>query len=204
MSICFDDHTKIFTEKYETCEWGDNQNSNYNGSSGNGSQCSFNADYIAFMKKFIRNNNIKTVADLGCGDWQSSHLIYKNSHVQYFGYDAYDKIIKHNSKKYPQFTFSQLDILNNVDSIKSGCDLYVIKDVLQHWTCKEIKHFMDQLLQKKYKYIIVVNSCKQEFDNQDEPFRSRPLSIKYEPLKSYNLKYLFNYQDKEVSLLSLV
>ena len=61
---------------------------------------------------------------------------------------------------------------------------------------------MDKLILKNYKYIIINNSCAQKYDNQDTPYRSRPLSIKYEPLKSYNFKFLFNYRDKEVSLLT--
>jgi SAM-dependent methyltransferase len=199
----FNNHTKLFTQIYENNEWGDNKNSVYKGSSGNGSSILFNKEYIHFMKEFIDTNNVKKVIDLGCGDWQSSHLIYENRDIKYYGYDAYEKIIVNNSKTYPQFTFTHLDILNEIDSIEDSCDLCILKDVLQHWTCNEIKYIMDKLVLKSIKYIIIINCCNQKYDNQDEPIRSRPLSIKYEPLKSYKFKHLFNYNNKEVSLLSL-
>ena len=195
-------HIEVFTKIYETCEWGDNNDTDYKGSSGGGSGILFNEEYIKFLKQFIDTNNIKKVIDLGCGDWQSSHLIYLNTNIEYYGYDAYEKIIINNSKKYNQFIFKHLDILNNIDVIEDTGDLCILKDILQHWTSEEIKYFLDKLVKKNFKHIIIVNGSKQEYDNQDTPHRSRPLSIKYEPLKSYNFKVIFNYHDREVSLLS--
>lgn len=197
-------HIDIFTKIYETCEWGNNNSQDYKGSSGGGSSILFNEEYIKYLKEFIHTNNIKKVIDLGCGDWQSSHLIYLGTDIEYYGYDAYEKIIINNSKNYKQFIFKHLDILNNIDIIEDTCDLCILKDILQHWTCEEIKHFLDKLLKKNFKHIIIVNSSNQKYDNQDTPYRSRPLSIKYEPLKSYNFTLVFNYHDKEVSLLKRI
>lgn len=198
------DHIHIFSQKYESCEWGDNKNNKYKGSSGGGSSITFNQKYINFLRNFIDQNNIKKVVDLGCGDWQSSYLIYKNKDIQYYGYDAYEKIIINNQENYPNYIFRHIDILNQIDLIEDNCDLFILKDVIQHWTCNEINFFMDKLLKtKKFKYILINNSCAQKYDNQDEPYRSRPLSIKYQPLKKYNFKFLFNYNDKEVSLLTI-
>jgi len=199
------DHISIFTKKYETSEWGkSNDPSKYTGSSGGGSRIPVNKVYTEFVRKFIDENNCKKIIDLGSGDWQSSFLIYENKDVQYYGYDAYDKVVQRNQEKYPQYTFIHLDILNNIDALEEEADLCILKDVVQHWTCDEITTFFDVLLKtKKYKYILLTNSCGQNFDNQDTPFRSRPLSIKFEPLKRYPFKCLFNYHNKEVSLLTL-
>ena len=38
-------------------------------------------------KYFLTNTDV--IVDLGCGDWQSSFLIYKNLDVIYYGYDVY-------------------------------------------------------------------------------------------------------------------
>ena len=199
-----EDHIHIFSQKYEYCEWGNNKNNKYKGSSGGGSSITFNEKYISFLRNFIDQNNIKKVVDLGCGDQQSSYLIYENKDIQYYGYDAYKKIIINNQENYPNYIFKHIDILNQIDLIEDNCDLFILKDVIQHWTCNEINFFMDELLKtKKFKYILINNSCAQKYDNQDEPYRSTPLSIKYQPLKKYNFEFLFNYNDKEVSLLTI-
>ena len=198
------DHISIFTEKYETCEWGHSNDPSYKGSSGVGSTIPHTQTYTEFVRKFIDENNCKKIVDLGCGDWQSSFLIYENKDVLYYGYDAYDKVVQRNQKKYPQYKFIHLDILNNIHALEEEADLCILKDVVQHWTCDEIISFFDVLLKtKKYKYILLTNSSRQECDYQDKPYRSRPLSIKFEPLKRYQFKHLLNYKDKEVSLLTL-
>jgi hypothetical protein len=67
----------VFTNLYENKNWGDNNNPEYSGSSGNGSEINYNKDtYVPFLKKFIIDNNIKTVIDLGCGDFKCGRLIY--------------------------------------------------------------------------------------------------------------------------------
>lgn len=199
-----ENHTNIFSQKYESCEWGDNKSNKYKGSSWGGSTITFNQEYNFFLRNFIDKNNIKKVVDLGCGDWQSSYIIYENKDIQYYGYDAYEKIIINNQENYPNYIFKHIDIINQINLIEDTCDLFILKDVIQHWTCDEINFFIDKLLKtKNFKYILMNNSCAQKYDNQDEPYRSRPLSINFEPLKKYNFKFLFNYNDKEVSLLTI-
>lgn len=40
------------------------------------------------MRKFIKENAIQSVVDLGCGDWQFSPYIYHDLDVAYLGYDV--------------------------------------------------------------------------------------------------------------------
>ena len=47
----------IFTNIYDTNEWGNNNNKDYNGSSGEGSDVSVNINtYVPFVKEFIEKN----------------------------------------------------------------------------------------------------------------------------------------------------
>ena len=69
----------IFTNIYEKNLWGNNRNVMYNGSSGLGSSLEYNKDhYIPFLQNFIKTHNIKTVVDLGCGDFVCGKMIYNN------------------------------------------------------------------------------------------------------------------------------
>jgi hypothetical protein len=80
----------VFTHIYENNVWGNNNSTNYNGSSGSGSDIDYNRhNYIPFLKKFIIDNNIKTIIDLGCGDFRCGTLIYDDLDILYNGYDTY-------------------------------------------------------------------------------------------------------------------
>ena len=194
---------KIFTKIYETKKWGE---INGKGTSGNGSSIEVTGtEYNPFIKNFIKENNIKTVVDLGCGDWQSSNEIYRNLDINYYGYDAYKKIIDINQKKYSRFNFIHQDI-QKLDKIKNG-DLCILKDILQHWKTNDIYNFMDKMINsKKYKFILICNCEKQEYDDQDikRTGKFRGLSHKYLPLKKYNPKLLLRFNGKELLLIKCV
>jgi len=200
-------HIDVFTNIYETCLWGNNNDPNYKGSSGGGSSIECNKDaYIPFVKDFINQHNIKNVIDLGCGDFRCGMYIYDDLNVHYTGYDAYCKVIENNKNKYPsdKFSFYNLDLYNKKEEILSG-DLCILKDVLQHWNSEEIYNFMDYITSSgKFKYILLCNCCDQSYNDRElnsEQFG--PLSCEQFPLKKYNPKRLFKYDTKEVSLIEL-
>jgi hypothetical protein len=195
----------VFTEIYQKGVWGNNNNNEYHGSSGGGSDISFNIDtYVPFLKKFIKENNIKSVVDLGCGDFRCGPFIYEDLNVVYTGYDVYKKVVDYNSKQHdlPKYTFKHLDFCNKKEEIISG-DLCIIKDVIQHWCLADIYTFLDYLVySKKFKYILLVNCCNQISDDTDIlNGGGRPLSCNFLPLKKYNPKKLYNYHTKEVSVI---
>jgi hypothetical protein len=195
----------IFTEIYEKSIWGNNNNLEYSGSSGSGSDIYYNKDsYVPFLKKFITDNNIKKIVDLGCGDFKCGKLIYDDLDIHYTGYDTYKKIIEYNSKQFSKikYSFIHLDFYNNKETIING-DMCILKDVLQHWSLDSIYNFLDYLIDsKKFKYILICNCCNQKQDDTDiENGSGRPLSCKYFPLKKYNPIKLYNYNTKEVSII---
>lgn len=200
-----ENNISIFTNIYENNVWGNNGENKYNGSSGDGSTINYNLPkYIPFVIDFIKNNNIKKIVDLGCGDWQSSHLIYNNLDVDYVGYDAYKKIIDNNNKKFSKYKFINLDFINDKEKIENG-DLCIIKDVLQHLCKDDIISLLDYLVyNKKFKHILVINCCigaNENIDIKNGDFR--PLSILQYPLNKYNGKKLINYNTKEISVINI-
>lgn len=198
---------EIFTYIYENCIWGDNGIEGYKGSSGWGSDLTFNElTFIPFLKGLIKSKNITTITDLGCGDFKCGLSIYDDLDVYYTGYDVYKKIVEHNKKIHPseKYNFIHLDFCNNPVTIKSS-DLCILKDVLQHWKTEDIYQFLDYITSsKKFKYILIVNCCDQREDNEDITTGNwRQLSCHYLPLKKYSPKLLFKYATKEVSLIEL-
>jgi len=196
---------QVFTNIYENKIWGNNNNSEYNGSSGAGSNININREtYVPFLKKFILDNNIKNIVDLGCGDFLCGKIIYDDLYILYTGYDAYKKIIDYNSKQFslPKYSFTHLDFCNNKENIVNG-DLYILKDVLQHWSLDNIYKFLDYIIEhKKCKYILISNCCNQTQDDTDiRDGEGRELSCDFLPLKKYNPKKMYKYYSKEVSII---
>jgi hypothetical protein len=198
---------RTFTMIYEKNIWGDNKNNNYKGSSGGGSNINYNKNtYIPFLQKFINDNNIKTVVDLGCGDFLCGPSIYNNLDILYTGYDVYKNVIENNSKNNSttKYEFIHLDFYNNKEKIKYG-ELCILKDVLQHWSLDKINIFLQYIIEsKKFKYILITNCCNQLTDNTDILVGEfRHLSCNFLPLKKYNPIKIYNYDTKEVSLIQL-
>ena len=203
---------EVFTNIYENNIWcnGNNISVEYNGSSGSGSTIDNNKNtFVPFLKKFIIDNNIKSVVDLGCGDFLCGKLIYDDLNISYTGYDTYKKLIDYNSKHYSlsKYSFIHLDFFNNKESIING-ELCILKDVLMHWNLESIYIFLDYIFEcKKFKYILISNCCNQTQDDIDiKNGEWRSLSYKYLPLKKYNPKNVYNFMSnskKEVSIIEI-
>jgi len=210
------DFIKSFTNVYDTNTWGDNNNSNYKGSSGPGSNILYNdKTYIPFMHKFLEEYKIKSVVDLGCGDFVIGLLLYGHKQLDYTGYDAYKGVVDYNTDKFKEnnkFKFIHSDFTSDTDRINlKSADLCVIKDVLQHLPTKTITNFMDFIIKsKKYKYILIINCYNTTPENTDDSIRKdinpgdfSSLSALRHPLKQYNAKVLYTWDTKEISLIEV-
>jgi len=194
----------IFTRIYENKEWGNDQQQDYTGSSGGGSDLDYNKDtYVPFLKKFIQQLDIQSVTDLGCGNFKCGTSIYDGLSIRYVGYDTYEKVIKSHQSRYPNYSFIHSDFYTERENLLPS-DLCILKDVIQHWKMEEIYSFLDYLVEsKKYKYILICNCCNQTNDNPENDGRFTPLSSQYLPLKKYNPTSLYKYHSKEVCVIDL-
>ena len=214
----------IFTKIYENQTWGKTTNKEYDGSSGSGSAALFNKEtYVPKTKAFIENNNIKSIADIGCGEFISGLDIYDNLEISYTGYDVYENLINHLNKKYKnnkKYNFIQNDAILDVKNIAKA-DLCILKDIFQHWPTLKIVKFLDYVIKNKiFKYILICN-CSIDYRVTHDSIITidwakdtkpasdillgdfRALSCKILPLSKYPIKKLYNYKTKEVSLIDL-
>jgi hypothetical protein len=195
-------YTEVFNKIYSDGIWLEE-----NSKSGGGSDISYNlTTYIPFLKHLFREKNIRSVVDVGCGDFLCGPHIYDDVDIKYTGYDIYKDIIAANNHRYEKtkYNFIFLDILKEWENLEPA-DMCIIKDVLQHWLLKDIYEFLDRIaLSGKFKYILVCNCCGQENDNMDMYYIGgfRELSAKYYPLKRYDAEILYTYHTKEVSLIT--
>jgi len=167
----------IFNKIYKYNLWGFG--------SGTGSIAYNNKEYINFITKFIKEHNIESIVDIGCGDWQLFSKINLNS-TRYIGIDTVKEVVTQNIQKYssPNIKFICQNVLD--DFTPPNAALYIVKDVLQHWSNDNIDKFFYIMKNTRFKYILIINDTT--FINLNK------LNIKngfYRPfdISKYNLQY---------------
>lgn len=124
-----------FEKVYATNEW-------HHGS-GEGSLPKHTRGYVQFLQQFMREHQVKSVVDMGCGDWQFSKLI-EWAGIQYHGFDLVKSVIDANNSQYakPNITFTKY---NGDFSQLPAADLLITKDVLQHLSAENINKFLPHM-----------------------------------------------------------
>lgn len=188
----------VFTDIYQRGVWGSQW------FSGGGAETQNARSYVSFLQKFLRAKNIKTVVDVGCGDWQFSQYVDWNG-ITYTGYDVVKHIIEINQERFaePGVVFIHADVLN---TDLPQADLLICKDVLQHLSNSDVKHFLQQL--QKFQYCLITNDIERRngsANNIDiERGAYRPLDLTMPPfnLKGKNvLLYQSDWSIKQVFLV---
>jgi SAM-dependent methyltransferase len=142
---------KTFSDIYQNQRWGKGAGS------GEGSDLARNQTYLRLIEKFIRDREIKSVVDLGCGDWQFSRQI-DWSGASYVGVDVVPSVIQDLNAQYarPGVRFVHGDV---VTCDLPDADLAISKDVLQHLPNELILKFLRRL--GRFKYAILTNDRRQ-------------------------------------------
>jgi SAM-dependent methyltransferase/glycosyltransferase involved in cell wall biosynthesis len=139
--------TSIFESIYKNSHWG-------NGS-GPGSTEEATLEYRKVVQEWVDKEEIKTVLDLGCGDWQFSKLLNFSS-VHYTGVDVVPDVIAQNDMAYgsDNIKFVLSDALNfDFPEV----DLILCKDVLQHLANSDVDVIVKRI-QKAAKYALICNT----------------------------------------------
>jgi SAM-dependent methyltransferase len=137
-------HAEIFDDIYRSDAW--------SGGSGMGSREELTRDYRTFLQYFLNDNHIKSVVDLGCGDWQfSRHMDWTG--IDYTGLDVSTLALERaQAFARPGIRFAQV---NAVTDPLPAAEILIVKDVLQHWSNADIQAFLPQL--RNYRGALITN-----------------------------------------------
>lgn len=146
-------NSTIFGRVYKKNMWGGKRGEFF---SGPGSHNSSIKGYTDMVAKFVRDNNVETIVEIGCGDFKVTTAILKNLddakyEYHYIGYDVVKPLIAHNKSLYGSKKVDFICKDSCVGKIKSG-DLLIIRQVLQHLNNKSIKQIIEKFA--NYKYIL--------------------------------------------------
>ncbi|OZB40145.1 MAG: hypothetical protein B7X48_06140 [Acidiphilium sp. 34-60-192] len=189
----------VFEQIYEKNLWGFG--------SGVGSLAENNIGYIKFLSDFLIDNEIDSVLDFGCGDWQFSQFINWNN-VSYCGVDVVEKIISENTKNFGKKNI-HFEKFISFDQIKP-VDLIICKEVFQHLSNDNIIYYLSQF-KIKSKYIIIINDtyplANINSDISDGSWRSvridlPPFNEKSAIIYSWLVKYDVHLTKKSVFIVN--
>ena len=132
---------------------------------GPGSSLATTTKTITFINKILKKHQIKSILDLGCGDWnwmQYIQLNYKTgsffskksvSETKYIGWDASNELIQANKKKFgsQNIVFEEKDIiLEDYPKV----DLVICRDVLFHLEIELGQKVIDKIKESGAKYFL--------------------------------------------------
>jgi len=159
-----------------------------------GSNAQQTLQYRAFLQQFFRDYQVRSVLDIGCGDWQYAQLMDWTG-IDYTGVDVVPAVIRHHQQAYARenirFIHADATAFNLPDA-----DLVIIKDVLQHWSNDTVLSFLPRL--DKFPYVLFVNGyhgVNGDCDNGD----TRPINIQ-EPPFSLDVECVQKFQGKRIYL----
>jgi len=140
------DPETVFSDIYQRAGWSCNERGE--GTSGIGSTVRNAQPYMGFLEQFIREKKIKTVVELGCGDWEFSQYINWGD-VRYIGYDVVKNVVDRDTKLFgnKQIKFRHADIL---EMKVPKADLVICKDVLAHLPNKDVERLLAKLGHIRY------------------------------------------------------
>ena len=156
-------NSDLFTKIYKESLWGESKSWFC---SGTGSNESNSKKYIGFINDFLDSNDIKSIVDIGCGDFQVGKRFNLNNR-SYIGCDVVKDLIQYNQKNYSKdnhISFLHLDIVKDEPPIG---DLILIRQVLQHLSNKDIKAILNKI--KNYKYILITDELPNNNSHKINP-----------------------------------
>ena len=138
---------EVFTQIYRDNEWHGETDEFF---SGHGSRPAMAAPYCEAVAEFIATQGIRSVVDLGCGDFRVAAGLQR-TRVRYVGVDIVDELVERNQVRYGSENISFLcrDIVT--DELPDA-DLCLVRQVLQHLSNEQIL----AVLAKTGKYRLVL------------------------------------------------
>jgi 2-polyprenyl-3-methyl-5-hydroxy-6-metoxy-1,4-benzoquinol methylase len=175
---------EIFEQIYLENKWKDKNGT----ASGPGSSIECSKSYLEFLQNFVSFNSIKSILDLGCGDFNlMKHFDFNN--IEYLGVDLVSSAINSNIKNYSSLNIRFEE--NDITSYKSKnvYDLVIIKDVLQHLSNDNIIKFINNIDYSK-KIIIVNDFTDVNIDSVNGGYR--PINVNIDPF-NFNCEKIFEF-----------
>ena len=135
-----DSRVTAFESIYRNHTWGGISRS------GPGSDPVFTGPYVEFVNRWlISHPDVRTIVELGCGDWSTTRKIDLGETRSYLGIDIVNSVIEENGRRFgsERIRFLRSDF---VEQLPPPSDLLLVKDVLQHLSNASVLRFLRSAL----------------------------------------------------------
>jgi SAM-dependent methyltransferase len=122
--------------------------------SGGGSYGRVADEYVAFVTAFIKEHNVRTVLDIGCGDFNIGARIAPQV-TRYFAVDVSARIIALNTRRFASLSNVEFRQLNACTEPLAQTDLVTVRQVLQHLTNAQIEMILKNIERTSPKFALV-------------------------------------------------
>lgn len=133
-----------------------------------------------WLLKICRSHNIRSIVDLGCGDWNWMRLVVPSLELDWYqGYDIVPELIEYNHQEYgsEKIAFSVADITSLVIPT---ADLVICRDCLTHLSYEHIRRVLTAVKRSGAMYFMATTYPKAtNRDGADGPWR--PLNLTAAP-----------------------
>ncbi|MBC8110348.1 MAG: class I SAM-dependent methyltransferase [Verrucomicrobia bacterium] len=140
---------QVFTSIYEENVWGGKAGEFCSGSGTTNPNVGL---YVEKLVKFIQQQQIKSVLDIGCGDFRVMKQVTQQTNVQYTGGDLVKSLINFNQKQFANEK-TNFQVLNAITDELPKADMLTIRQVFQHLSNEQIISVLQKT--KDFKYILV-------------------------------------------------
>jgi SAM-dependent methyltransferase len=154
----------IFSDIYTRNLWG-GRSGEFNSGRGSDDKELF----ASIVNKFVDEYAIRSIVDLGCGDFRIGQQIARPS-IKYVGVDVVPALVERNQALFASehISFERRDLIT--DGLPTG-DLCVIRQVLQHLSNDQIRTILPKLLAFRYALLAEHHPAPRKFRkaNLDKP-----------------------------------
>ena len=169
-----------FTSTYVNGKWRSNESK-----SGKGSELAFTVNYRKYLLKIIKGENIQSMFDTSCGDWNWMKEI-KDELPIYVGNDIVEPLIEDNIVKYgsDKVSFTCEDVLTQLKSYgDKEFDLIICRHTLEHLPTKYVINTLNEI-RRVSNYGIITSSSGDNIElNRFDGRSARPVNLNKSPYK---------------------
>lgn len=160
------DIEQIFTDHYQQNVWINDESV-----SGDGSTVEYTEHLRRELPGLLQKYKITSILDAPCGDFNWFQYVDRGD-ITYLGGDIVTELIRSNNERYgsPKTSFAKLDI--TTDRLPRA-DLMICRDVLFHFSDKDVMRFWKNFIESEIEYILTSShtECRKNFDILTGQFR---------------------------------